>query len=103
MIYNFKDKLTEDIFNGISTRFSRKLPRTLHQKAQRKLDQINAATRYTSYTGDGGGHTHSDTFSNANESAHTHGIGSYVAATESAHTHASQPKFYDVVWIFRYK
>jgi proteic killer suppression protein len=44
MINNFKDKLTEDIFNGISTRFSRKLPRTLHQKAQRKLDQINAAT-----------------------------------------------------------
>ena len=44
MIYNFKDKLTEDIFNGLSTRFSRKLPRALHQKAQRKLDQINAST-----------------------------------------------------------
>lgn len=39
-------------------------------------------------TGGGGGHTHTDTFSNANE---------------SSHTHASQPKFFDVVWIMRVK
>ena len=45
MIHNFKDKLTEDIFNGLSTRFSRKVPVALHVKAQRKLDQLNAATK----------------------------------------------------------
>ena len=44
MIHNFQDKLTEDIFNGLSTRYSRKLPNELHAKAQRKLDQLNAAT-----------------------------------------------------------
>ncbi len=33
-------------------------------------------------------HGHNDTFSNANE---------------SAHTHTSAPKFYNVVWIFRFK
>lgn len=45
MIYNFKDKLTEDVFNGSSTRYSRKLPSELHDKAQRKLDQLNAVTK----------------------------------------------------------
>jgi len=39
-------------------------------------------------TGGGAGHDHNDTFSNANE---------------SAHTHASQPKYYNVVWIMRIK
>lgn len=43
MIHNFQDKLTEDVFNGVSTRHSRKLPIELHVKAQRKLDQLNAA------------------------------------------------------------
>ena len=38
--------------------------------------------------GSGNGHDHNDTFSNGNE---------------SSHTHASQPKFYDVVWIIRIK
>lgn len=44
MINNFQDKLTEDIFNGISSRYSRKLPAELHKKAQRKLDMIHAVT-----------------------------------------------------------
>ena len=61
------------------------------------------AARSTGTAGTGGGHTHNDTFSNANESAHTHGIGTYAAANESAHTHTSQPKYYDVVWIMRIK
>ncbi|MCH9757214.1 MAG: type II toxin-antitoxin system RelE/ParE family toxin [Gammaproteobacteria bacterium] len=45
MICGFRDKLTEDVFNGLNTRFSRKLPSVLHKKAQRKLDQLNAATK----------------------------------------------------------
>lgn len=45
MIYSFQDKLTEDVFNGLNTRYSRKLPSALHAKAQRKLDQLNAATK----------------------------------------------------------
>jgi proteic killer suppression protein len=45
MIYNFQDKLTEDVFNGLSTRYSRKLSSALHKKAQRKLDQFNAITQ----------------------------------------------------------
>lgn len=44
MIINFQDKLTEDVFNGVSSRYSRKLPNELHKKAQRKLDMIHAAT-----------------------------------------------------------
>lgn len=44
MIINFQDKLTEDIFNGVSSRYSRKLPSELHKKAQRKLDMIHAST-----------------------------------------------------------
>ena len=44
MIKNFSSKLVEDIFNGISSCYSRKFPRQLLSKAQRKLDQINTAT-----------------------------------------------------------
>ncbi|QEY51608.1 type II toxin-antitoxin system RelE/ParE family toxin [Legionella longbeachae] len=44
MIINFQDKLTEDIFNVVSSRYSIKLPSELHKKAQRKLDMIHAAT-----------------------------------------------------------
>lgn len=44
MIDNFNSKLAEDVFHGVSSRYSRKLPEQLHKKAQRKLDQINAAT-----------------------------------------------------------
>ena len=30
--------------NGVYSRYSRKLPKELHRKAQRKLDQLNAST-----------------------------------------------------------
>jgi proteic killer suppression protein len=43
MIKNFADKITEDVFDDTNSRYSRKLPRELHPKAQRLLDQINAA------------------------------------------------------------
>jgi proteic killer suppression protein len=43
MIYSFADKITRDIYDGTESRFSRKLHPSLHTKAQRLLDQINAA------------------------------------------------------------
>ncbi len=43
MIKNFGNKTTQDIYDGINSRYSRKLPRNLQAKAQRLLDQINAA------------------------------------------------------------
>lgn len=43
MIISFKDKTTEDIFNGISSTKSRKLPINIIKIAERKLDQLNAA------------------------------------------------------------
>ncbi len=44
MIVSFKDKATEDIFNGANTKDARKAcPRTLWQIAARKLDQVDSA------------------------------------------------------------
>ena len=43
MIVNFANKATEDIYHGINSRYSRKLPQELHSKAQRLFDQISAA------------------------------------------------------------
>jgi len=43
MIKSFADKMAEDIYDGTNSRFSRKLPRDLHGKAQRLFDQMNAA------------------------------------------------------------
>jgi len=44
-IYNFRNKATEDINYGRTTKNSLKLlPKTLHQKAQIKLARISAAT-----------------------------------------------------------
>jgi proteic killer suppression protein len=43
MIKSFGDKTTQDIYDGINSRFSRKLPKKLHAKVQRLLDQINSA------------------------------------------------------------
>ena len=45
MIRNFESKLAEDVYNGIISRYARKLPINLHKKAQRLLDQLNAATQ----------------------------------------------------------
>ena len=43
MILNFVDKTAEDIYNGLNSRYARKLPKELHAKTRRLLDQINAA------------------------------------------------------------
>lgn len=43
MIKNFASQTAQDIYNGVNSRYSRKLPRELHARAQRLLDQINAA------------------------------------------------------------
>lgn len=45
MIRDFASKLAEHIYDGVDSRYSRKLPKELHAKARRKLDQINAATK----------------------------------------------------------
>ena len=43
MIKSIKGKTTEDIFNGVNSKVSRKLPGILHPKARRLLDLINGA------------------------------------------------------------
>ena len=45
MIKDFGDNLTEDIFNGINSRYSRKIPNQILKVTRRKLDQINGAER----------------------------------------------------------
>jgi proteic killer suppression protein len=45
MIQSIADRLTQDVYDGTNSRYSRKLPRHLHDKARRLLDQINAAPR----------------------------------------------------------
>lgn len=48
--------------------------------------------------------SHAHTFSTGSGSSHQHSFSdSFNVNNESAHTHASQPKFYDVVWIMRIK
>lgn len=45
MIASFKDKATEDVFNGVSSKEARKsCPRTLWKGAARKLDQLDSVT-----------------------------------------------------------
>jgi len=44
MIRSFRDRASEDIFNGVSSRQARqRLPTNLRNIAGRKLDQLNAA------------------------------------------------------------
>lgn len=45
MIINFKDQATEDVYNGVSSKDSRRIPRNIHSVAARKLDMINAAIK----------------------------------------------------------
>jgi proteic killer suppression protein len=46
MIKSFKNKGTEDVFNGKNTKEARKLcPRSLWKIASRKLDQVDSAIR----------------------------------------------------------
>ena len=45
MITSFKDKATEDIFNGVSSKEARKSsPRALWKVVVRKLDQLDSVT-----------------------------------------------------------
>ena len=43
MIRNFSSKTAHDVYDGINSRHARRIPGELHAKAQRLLDQINAA------------------------------------------------------------
>ena len=43
MIRNITGKATQDIYDGVNSRHARSIPRGLHDKAVRLLDQINAA------------------------------------------------------------
>ncbi|MEW5980273.1 MAG: type II toxin-antitoxin system RelE/ParE family toxin [Acidobacteriota bacterium] len=43
MILSFKDRTTEDIYNGEDTKAARSFPRTIWKVAARELDMINAA------------------------------------------------------------
>ena len=45
MIRNFASKCAQDVFDGVNSRYSRKLPIHLHKKAERLLDQLNAITK----------------------------------------------------------
>ncbi|MDX2164890.1 MAG: type II toxin-antitoxin system RelE/ParE family toxin [Gammaproteobacteria bacterium] len=44
MIKSFRSKVAEDIYHGTRSRHSRALPKDLHHKAHRLLDQLNAIT-----------------------------------------------------------
>jgi proteic killer suppression protein len=44
MIRNFKRQLAKDIFDGIESQFTRRIPLQLHEKIRRLCDQMNAAT-----------------------------------------------------------
>ncbi|MDD5774102.1 MAG: type II toxin-antitoxin system RelE/ParE family toxin [bacterium] len=43
MIKSFKDKITEDIYNGNDTKLARKVNKIIWKAACRKLDMLNAA------------------------------------------------------------
>jgi proteic killer suppression protein len=45
VIKNIKGKATQDIFDGISSKASRKVPHELHERARDLLDALNAILR----------------------------------------------------------
>lgn len=45
MITSFGDQATEDFYNGVHSKYSRKIPSDIAAVAQRKLDMIHAAQR----------------------------------------------------------
>jgi len=45
MIRSFQSKTAQDIYDGVNSRYARKIPIELHPKCQRLFDQLNAATR----------------------------------------------------------
>jgi len=44
MIKSFANKVIEDIYNGVNSRHARRIPRELHGKICRLLDQLNVIT-----------------------------------------------------------
>jgi toxin HigB-1 len=51
LIVSFKNRGTEDIFNGVNSKVARKtLPSQLHPRAGRTLDQLSAAVSLDSLT-----------------------------------------------------
>lgn len=45
MIISIANKMTEDIYNGKNSRYARKIPKNLHDKIYRLIDQIDAVTQ----------------------------------------------------------
>lgn len=45
MIRDFKSKITQDLYDGIESKASRRFPIVLRAKTRRIFDQINAATK----------------------------------------------------------
>ncbi len=43
MIKSFKDKKSEDLFNGTNSKEARSIPNTIWNVISRKMDQLNAA------------------------------------------------------------
>lgn len=43
MIRNFKSKTAQDIYDGVISRHSKRVPIELHDKVRRLFDQVNAA------------------------------------------------------------
>jgi len=43
MIRSIADRPTQHIYDSVDSRFARKIPREIHSRAQRLLDQLNAA------------------------------------------------------------
>jgi proteic killer suppression protein len=43
VITSFKDQVTEDVFHGVSSKKSLRIPRVLWANASRKLDMVNTA------------------------------------------------------------
>jgi toxin HigB-1 len=56
MIINFRCKITEDIYNGIDSRYSRRISKDLHAKICRLLDQLNAITKIETLAAPSGNH-----------------------------------------------
>ena len=43
MLRTIADKTTQDVYDGVNSRYARKVSKELHGKARRLLDQLNAA------------------------------------------------------------
>lgn len=45
MIKSFRSKIAQDIFDGVLSASTRRIPINLHDKARRLFDQLNVATK----------------------------------------------------------